>query len=157
MRETFPDLSNNELKTAHSFFVVRYLLSLADSVEEAHEKVRSWVDAITDTITWGSLTLGSPMRFLILEFIVEQFTGLFCPPLVSQIFGWMGAAIGFPFQSLLEYTAMKTFFHKFLGSDPTDGHASHPKARGIAKGLAFLQGGAMTAPLAVLCLQVVAV
>ena len=157
VKETFPDFSEEELKSAYSFFVTRYLLSLADVIEGAEEKVKTWFASTTDSLIWGDLIVGSPIRFFVLEFVVEQFFSLFCPSLVSQVLGWVGATVGFPFQSLLEYKAMKNFFHKFMGTDPADGHASHPMARNTAKGLSFLQGGAMAVPLAVLCLQVCAV
>ncbi|HUX79349.1 MAG TPA: hypothetical protein VMW10_06365, partial [Alphaproteobacteria bacterium] len=153
INDTFPDFSEEERKTAHSFFVTRYLLSLGDLLQNSKKKVTSWLETIT---TGGCIALGSPARFLVLEFVVEQFFGLFCPKLVSKVFGWVGATIGFPFQSYLEYKAMKNFFNKYIWSDPSDGHSSHPNLRTTAKGAAFVQGCMMTAPLAVLCLEVAA-
>ncbi len=155
LRQKLTDLTEQQLESAQSFFMMRYLLSLGDEITGAKHTVKSWYETITDGINYTCLTIGSPIRFLVLEVIFENFFGLFSPKLVSQVFGWVCATVGFPFQTLLEYQATKTFFRDFIRHDDPQGHSSHPHWRGAAKTASIVQGIVFTLPLAVLSLEAV--
>ena len=153
LQEQFPDFEPELLETAQYFFVTRYLLSLGEETEEVKTKVQSRYKTLTDNFTYGCLILGSPFRYLVLENIVETILRLFCPSMVSQVLGWIGATIAFPFQTALEYQGMKSLFCDFLWHENPHGHSSYVGWRILTKILCLAQAAIFTVPIIALGLD----
>ena len=78
---------------------------------------------------------------------MESIFGIFSPPIVSKIFGWILAGIAFPFETALEYQGMKDFFRNFLWHEKAHPHGSHPWLRGGAKTAALFKVYSLPFPL----------
>lgn len=154
LQQALPTLEKDDFDIAHSFLALRYSLDSGNQIEKIQRKLRSWYDTLTDSVTYGTLALGSVARLLALVIVIQTFFDFFTPQNVSEGLGWGFGVLGFPLQTGLEYMAIKKFFYDFIQHEEPHSYGSYPIVRGIAKGVSAIQGLIFTAPLAVLCLQV---
>lgn len=177
-------IDRNNVEAAQAFLSYNYLIDFFSKnhpkahiedlekceTEEIAPHVRSWYDTVTDFINYTSLTLGSPMRLMVLQFIVNDILESIVNAFSKLVIGhhaseeteailwtasWVIAAVvGFPVQTAFEYKGMKNFTHDFLYHEEPYGHTTRPWVRGFAKFISAVHGLLLTLPIAVLALQV---
>lgn len=155
IEDTLSDLEGKDLKFAKGFLATRYLLDLGETLEEAVQQVKSRFEALTEWINYGCLIFGSPFRILVLQLIGETIFGIFAPKLAAKICGWVFTALGFPFQTALEYKGIKNLFQDYLWEKEPSGHEGHQKTRWFPKGFSGFQGTVFLVPMFVIAYQVV--
>lgn len=124
-----------------------------------HAKPQTWYDTITEWGSRGLLLAGSPMRLMVLKFILgemgDAIFGQYVSKPVIEIASWgIAALVGFPIQTAFEYKALKNLSHDFVKHEEPNGHSSCMPARITAKAIAGLYGLLLTSAICLLTFQV---
>lgn len=148
-----PEIEDENVEAAQSFFLIRHLLSLEDKLKNTQELVKSWYETITEKLTYGILISGSFVRFLALRLAIETFFELILSEDITRVCGLGGSTLGFPLLTMFEYKGLKNFFTDFLWHKNPHAHGSHPYFRGAEKTLSAAVGLLFVMPLLVLSVQ----
>jgi hypothetical protein len=154
-------VEEDNMDAAHTFFLLRHLLSLGDKIQEAQEQIKACHALVKDwgiwAFIWGTLTTSSYMRFLNLEYGVESTLDFIVPANTSIAYtsGIVASSLGFIPLTLLEYMGLNYFFKDYLWHEKSHAHGSNlfPHFRVSEKVLSGLTGLIYVGPYALLTLQ----
>lgn len=181
LKGAFPTLEENQLEVAQALLLLQYPPNLAtasripedlnlqigdiETMEDMGGKtshVRTWYDTIVDGVSYSSLIFGSPIRLMVLKFIIKEMADAIFGQFVSETgekvleaTSWfLAATVGFPIQTAFEYKAMKNLAYDFIKHEEPNAHTSHPVARVSAKVVSAIHGLVLVSAITMLILQV---
>ncbi|MBA3814485.1 MAG: hypothetical protein H0X26_08400 [Alphaproteobacteria bacterium] len=154
-------VEDDNMDAAHTFFLLRHLLSLGDKIQEAQQQIKTWNELLKDwgiwAVIWGTLTAGTGIRFLNLEYGVESTLDFIVPAntSIAHVSGLVASSLGFIPLTLVEYMGLSYFFKDYIWHEKSHAHGSNlfPYFRVSEKVLSGLTGLIYVSPYALLTLQ----
>ncbi|MDP4193356.1 MAG: hypothetical protein Q8858_17465, partial [Bacteroidota bacterium] len=152
IQRDLPELNADNLDAAHTFSLLRYLLSLGD--DKVKEKPKKIVSSKEEKAIGLVLSTGSPFRLFASQLIWETAFGLLFSPPVANGLGWVLGITTFFLQTGLEYKGIKNYIHSYIGDEEGEDQQSYLELRAMLKGLCSFQGFMFTTVLTAFCVQV---